>query len=422
MVEQLKQLLFFPFAWYFRLFAAIRLKRWNPQIVVVTGSNGKTTLLHLLEAQIGEKARYSHHANSAYGVPFDILDLHRKSLRYAEWISLFLKAPFHAFQKLPKEKIYVVEADADRPQEGMFLAEFLRPEIVLWVSTSRTHSMNFDGLVAQGKFGSVDEAIAYEFGYFLEYCTKLAVIDGDSKLQVKQQKRTKKEITSITNESYFEQYEVTKEGTLFKIAGKTYEFPYLLPKEVFYSIQMCRETVESLGLSFDPSFAKFTMPPGRGSVFAGVKETTLIDSTYNANLGSVNAVLKMFADLPVQKKWVVLSDMLEQGKEEKEEHEKLGDFLSIMKLEKIILLGPRTAKYTYEKVKNTGKAVSFLSLVEVKKYVEDTIEGGEAILFKGSQSMMLEGIIAALLKNDKDLEKLPRQNSFWKEKRKQAGL
>src|SRR5476651_368541 len=103
-MEEIKKILYFPLASYFKFFAQIRLRRWNPKIVVVTGSSGKTTLLHLLESQIGAKAKYSHHANSSYGIPFDILDLHRKSLLKTEWFSLFIKAPFAAFQKIPREK------------------------------------------------------------------------------------------------------------------------------------------------------------------------------------------------------------------------------------------------------------------------------------------------------------------------------
>src|SRR6266568_6914635 len=156
-MEEIKKVLYFPLASYFKFFAAIRLKRWHPKIVVVTGSSGKTTLLHLLESQIGEKAKYSHHANSSYGVPFDVLDLHRKSLQTSEWFKLIIKAPIKAFKTPPKEKIYVVEADCDRPGEGKFLAEFLRPDHVLWVNVSRKHSMNFDSLVSQKKFVTADE-------------------------------------------------------------------------------------------------------------------------------------------------------------------------------------------------------------------------------------------------------------------------
>src|SRR6202050_738801 len=120
MLEKFKKILYFPLASYFRFFAEIRLRRWHPKIVVVTGSSGKTRLLHLLESQIGNTAKYSHHANSSYGIPFDILDLHRKSLLPSEWISLVLKAPFACFKNPPKEKVYVVEADCDRPGEGKF--------------------------------------------------------------------------------------------------------------------------------------------------------------------------------------------------------------------------------------------------------------------------------------------------------------
>src|SRR6266404_8993049 len=204
-MEEIKKILYFPIASYFRFFAAIRLGRWHPKIVVVTGSSGKTTLLHLLESQIGEKAKYSHHANTSYGIPFDILDLHRKSFYTSEWFVFMCKAPAAAFKRPPKEKIYVVEADCDLPDVGKFLGSFLRPAIVLWVNTFRTHSMNFDKLViasdakqsrrglphssinsefamtenSRRKFESVDEAIAYEYGYFLEYCSDLAVINGD---------------------------------------------------------------------------------------------------------------------------------------------------------------------------------------------------------------------------------------------------
>src|SRR3989344_7613412 len=168
-IDRLKKILYFPLASYFRFFARIRLKKWHPRIIVITGSSGKTTLLHLIESQLQTKALYSHHANSSYGIPFHILSLERKTLTVYEWIGLFFKTPFYAFKKSPREKLYVVEADCDRPGEGKFLAEFLRPEVTLWVSISKTHSMNFDELVTTGIFKTIEDAIAHEFGYFIEY-------------------------------------------------------------------------------------------------------------------------------------------------------------------------------------------------------------------------------------------------------------
>ena len=420
-MEELKKTLYFPLAWYFRFFASIRLSRWHPKIVVVTGSSGKTTLLHLLESQIGNKAKYSHHANSSYGIPFDILDLHRKSFQSSEWIWLILKAPFNTFKKPPLEKFYVVEADCDRPDEGKFLASFLKPDIVLWLNVFRTHSMNFDQLVLQKKFASVDEAIAYEFGYFLEYCRELALINGDLLLVKKQEKRTKAKVFAISKENYLKKYILDHEKTSFTIQNQEYSFKALLPEELFYSIWMCKQTVEQLGLDFDKTFSRFTLPPGRSSLFHGIKNTTLIDSSYNSNLSSTKAILGMFEKFPAKAKWAVIGDMLELGEMEKEEHEKLAEILAKMKLDRIILLGPRTATYTTEKLKNLGidteKIASFMKLHEVDEYLHDNIKGGEAILFKGSQSMLLEAVIERLLKNKSDSERLPRREKIWEERR-----
>ena len=418
MVEVIKKYLFFPVASYFKFFASIKLRRWHPRVIVVTGSSGKTTLLHFLESQIGSCAKYSHHANSSFGIPFDILGLHRKSLQRSEWVSLFLKAPFLAFTHFPKEKIYVVEADVDRPGEGKFLATLLHPEVALWVSVGRTHSMNFDPLVSSGKFKTVDEAIAYEYGYFLKYCTKQVFINGDSELQLKQANRTEAKITAIKQKA-IEHFALSKNGTTFGIAGKKIVFPYLFPEEVGISLLMCSETVDYLGLPFDYDFKSFIMPPGRGSVFVGIRKTTIIDSSYNANLGSIKAMLSMLAQISEKKKWVVLGDMLELGKEEKEEHEQLAEVLEKMHVEKIILVGKLVSKYTYPKiVKNKNVFVEkFIQQKEARDYLLSHLNGGEIILFKGSQSLLLEGIIERLLENKKDASKLPRREEIWEERR-----
>jgi len=423
MVFQLKRLLYFPIASYFRFFAAIRLQRWHPRIVVVTGSNGKTTLLHMLESQIGGKAKYSHHANSAFGIPFDILDLQRKTLLKTEWIGLFLQAPFHAFKNPPKENLYIVEADVDRPGEGKFLGELLRPEVVLLASISKTHSMNFDKLVEQKKFSHVEDAIAYEFGYFLEYCQKLAVINGADVLEASQKDRTKAEIRVVIK-SDLQKYELKKDGTLFAFAENTYRFPFLFPEEIFYTISMCKMLTEYLDIPFDPKFSRFSPPPGRGSVFQGIKDIMIVDSCYNANLASMTAIIAMYEKFPGDEKWAVIGDMLEQGNGEKEEHEKLAELLAKQHFKRIIFLGPRVKKYTYPKLQSLShEKISldvFLNPREVLDFILAKSKGGETILFKGARFM--EGIIENILKDKKDVAKLSRREKIWEIRRKQWGL
>lgn len=424
MVRWIKRKLYFSIANYFRFFAQIQLFLWKPRIILVTGSGGKTTLLHLLESQIGEEARYSHHANSAYGIPFDILDLKRKKLTKDEWILLFLLAPLKAFKSPFKEKLYIVEADCDRPGEGKFLATLLKPEVVLLLNVSKSHSMNFDIVVRQGKFQTVDEAIAYEFGYFIEYCSTLAVVNGDSDLIRKQLPRVKAKVEMIIKKDYLQGYQVTSQGTEFRINNQVHNFRFLLPEDVVYALVMCKLVINYLHKSFDPSFVKFTIPPGRSSLFRGIKGTTIVDSSYNAILSSMNVVLDMFEKIPSGNKWVILGDMIEQGNEEQEEHEKLAEILSTMKLERVILMGPRVSKYTYPTlvaaVGDTVVVEKFTTPTESLDYLLKNITGGEILLFKGAR--FLEGVIEHLLDDKKDVENLCRREKIWDIRRKQWGL
>src|SRR5579872_5969651 len=103
MLHKLKRRLYFMVAAYFAFWARFVLRRWRPRIVVITGSSGKTTVLHLVEAQLGERAVYSHHANSAIGIPFHILGMQPNVLSRAEWPKRVLLAPFHAWRRLPPQ-------------------------------------------------------------------------------------------------------------------------------------------------------------------------------------------------------------------------------------------------------------------------------------------------------------------------------
>jgi UDP-N-acetylmuramyl pentapeptide synthase len=424
MLGKLKIIFFFPVANYFKVFAQIRLKRWNPQVVVITGSSGKTTLLHLIESQLQSKAKYSHHANSAMGIPFDILELSRKTFMPTEWFLLFVLAPLRAFQKPFPEKIYIVEADADRPGEAKFLAKFLRPDITVWLNVSRTHSQNFEKLVP-ANFKTVDEAIAYEFGHFLENTKSLAIINSDSELITNQSQRTKAKIEKIQIED-LDKYKLSESFTEFTINGCGYKFKNILPKEIIYSLKATLLLLEYLQVKQDKLFSKFQMPPGRSTILKGIKNTTIIDSSYNANLGSMIALINLIKSYPSKDKWLVLGDMLEQGKLEKEEHEKLAEEILSLNPEKVILIGRLVSLYTYPKLKavtqDNNKIQAFSKLKDVLDYLVNNLKGNETILFKASQSIMLDAVIEQLLQDKSNSNKLCRREEYWATKRKQEKL
>lgn len=421
MLHSFKKALYFPLAHYFRFFAKIKLARWKPRIIVVTGSSGKTTLLHLIDSQLSENAAYSHHANSSYGIPFDILDLSRKTLMFYEWFALFLKTPFLAFSRVPKQKIYIVEADCDRPGEGKFLSTLLAPEVTIWLSSSRTHSMNFDTLVESGKFKNVEEAIAFEYGYFLEATNKFVIVNSDSELVTKQLTRTKAKVIRISNRN-LKNYEVSRNGTDFKINEKIYSFQFLLPKATSYTISATLSLTRYLNLPQDASFSKFTIPPGRSSVLKGIKNTIIVDSSYNSNFESASEIINMFNKIKSGKKWGVVGDMLEQGKSEKEEHERLAHLIVRANYDRVILLGPRIIRHGLGIIKkNYGdNVIAFTSPKNVLDYIKQNIEGGETILFKGAR--FLEGVIENLLADKAEASKLSRREKVWEIRRKKWGL
>src|SRR3989344_5336437 len=418
MVRRLKKFFYFPLAYYFRIFAQIQLSLWKPRVIVVTGSGGKTTLLHLIEAQLGNEARYSHHANSAYGIPFDILGLKRKDLVLTEWFSLVLSAPFKAFKSPYKQPIYIVEADCDRPGEGNFLGSLLNPEITIWLSSSRTHSMNFKNR----QFKSIEDTIAYEFGHFLKNTSCLAIINKDSQVIKKQLTRTKAKIEPVSIKD-LKSYEVSKNNSSFKTKNSSYNIPALLPEETFYSIEAISYLLSYLNHEVDSNFSKLQLPPGRSSVFKGIKNTIIIDSSYNTSLDGVSSMLKLMKRYPGREKWIVIGDILEQGKFEQDEHEELAKVISQSNPDKVILIGPRVSKYTYPKLTQLlSKSIieKFEKPTEVLEYLRNNISGGEIILFKGAR--FLEGVIEHLLEDKKDIDKLCRREKIWQMRRQQWGL
>lgn len=422
-MSKLKKKLYFIVASYFRFWARFVFERWQPQIVVVTGSNGKTTLLHLIESQLGNRALYSHKANSAFGVPFHVLGLERKKLAKTEWLKLLILAPIRSLRKLPSQDIYIVEADCDRPGEGKFLAEFLRPEITLWVSSDRTHSESFDSLVASGMFDDIDSAIAHEYGWFAEHTSGLVILK-DQPNMIAQLSRTKARTKTLSLDQ-LKTYKLNKSSTRMETKkGSDYTIPAIIPKEAFVQVGMTHMLCRFMALDFDNEFKDYYQPPGRSSVFEGKKGFTIFDSSYNSNFASVEAALATFADYPGREKWVIVGDMIDQGEGEKAEHVRLAQLIASYNFKRIILMGPRVKRYTKpalrKLLKDNVTLVAFEKPKPVLDYINQEANGSEVIFFKGAR--WLEGVIKNLLAHEVDESKLCRREDHYQKIREKWGV
>jgi len=181
---------------------------------------------------------------------------------------------------------------------------------------------------------------------------------------------------------------------------------------VAMGIEITRQVCADLGVRMGRTFEHFVMPPGRSSILRGVKETTLIDSTYNANLGSTLAVLRSFKLYPAQgEKWLVLGEFREQGLEARGQHEQLADYLIREQTEvrQFVLISPEMQEWVYPKLRQAFGAMrvrAFGTTREAYAWIWENLRGGETILLKGSQGRHLEGIVEGLLADPADSEKL----------------
>lgn len=416
---RIKKKLYLVVVRYFRWFANISLRRWKPRVIAVTGSVGKTTLLNLLEVQLGTHAHYSHNANSSYGIAFDILGMDGVRGSKLKWFYLFIAAPIRSLWFRHTEEFYVVEVDGERPRETEFLASWLCPEVTLWVSVGRTHAVYFDGQVKQGLFASVDEAIVHEFSYLPKYTSKLVAYNAENSLIA----RTMEHIEGVqkigVDERVLTAYKVWPNKTELTVGGVQYQFNDPMPGEVYTQLALMAELAKYLGEPAVTDLSGYMQPPGRSNFFHGKKGVQLIDSTYNAHLISVQSIVDLYKDMQADHKWIVIGDIVEQGEAEAEEHARLGMLLREAEFERYVLVGRRTQKYTYPEMDQT-RTVTFLHPKDALRYLETELTGNETVLFKGSQ--YLEGVVEHLLENPDDTAKLPRQEPAARKRREKWGL
>lgn len=422
MVTKLKKRLYLAVAAYFRFWANISLRRWRPRVISVTGSVGKTTMLRLLELQLKDRAHYSHNANSAFGIAFDIVGLEGVTDSKWRWLYLLLAVPVRSLWFRHQQEFYVVEIDGERPKETEFLASWLRPEVTLWVSLGRSHAAFYDGQVASGRFKSVDEAIAHEFGFLPKFTTQLVVAEGTNPLIQKQLQNLRARVETV-DVSQLTDYAVWPNKSEFVLNDNRVKFNCPMPREVAVQLLLLERLATYVEMPLETDLSAYQPAPGRNSFLPGIKGLNLIDSSYNAHLISMKSMFDMMQQMQAKHKWLVIADMTEQGAGEADQHQQLGLALSQVAAERYVLVGRRVGKYTLPVLEAAGqgeRTVHFAHAKEALVYLQAELTGKETVLFKGSQ--YLEWIVEKLLADPADIKRLPRQEPSAVRRRAEWGL
>ncbi|MFA6004896.1 MAG: cyanophycin synthetase [Patescibacteria group bacterium] len=436
----MKSQAYFWLARYFRFFAKLVLLRWHPKVIVITGSAGKTTALQLTYQLVVQKypVKKSYKANSAIGVPLDVLGLHFTNYSLKEWFINIVKTPVRALKRLVYpyvERYYLVELDVDRPNEMEFFSQFITPHIIFWVSSYATHTQNFEPLVKQGLYPSVQEAVTGEYAKIQKAAKKktLLITNGDSKLMTKATNKYPYKKISIRESKgtyQFTDWTIFRKRTEFTVKlGKRTEVvtvPHMVPKNFGYTLVELFLVAEALGIDermIKVALENYSPLPGRSSVFKGVNDSMLIDSTYNSSYYASSGLLTMLQNFPGRRKIAVLGDMRELGKETKSEHRRLAQRVVECAVDQVVLVGPQTKAYVLPYLLDHGYSDStvhhFDNSYQAGLFIKERLsKSGDVILLKASQNtLMFEIIVEMLLADKSDVEKLCRRELIWEKKR-----
>ena len=411
--------------WYVRILAKLTLWRYRPGIVGVTGSAGKTSAKLAIATVLATVRRVrasSGNMNNDLGLPLAIMgDWSAEDLRLVSrdtpagtkrlqkisfWCRALAISTWHIIKKINDyPEILILEYGADRPGDIKHLLRIARPNVSVVTAIGETP--------VHVEFYGGPEGVAREKGRIIEClpAAGFAVLNYDDDFVMELEPRTRGRVFTYGFEkgaaiqiSRFENrvHDGRPVGLAFKLDYAGSSVPVRIP-DVFGRVQAyAAAAAASVGLIFGMNLVKiaealeeYRPADSRMQLLPGIKETFVMDDSYNASPLSMAAALETLRDLPAVRRVAVLGDMLEIGKFTEEAHERIGT-LAAHVVDALFTVGPR-AKFIAEAAVREGmkrSAVrSFETADEAVEPVQAFLRKGDLVLAKGSHSMELSKVV-----------------------------
>lgn len=159
---------------------------------------------------------------------------------------------------------------------------------------------------------------------------------------------------------------------------------------------------------------------GRMQKLRGIKNSLIIDDTYNASPDAVKMALDTLYAQDATQRIAVLGMMNELGNLSEAEHKKIGKYCNPKFLNLVVTVGKDANTFLAEEAEKNGcKIYRSKNSFDAGKFVKDRIKKGAVILAKGSQNgVFTEEALKPLIKNRTDFSKLVRQDDYWMKKKK----
>ncbi|HSX15847.1 MAG TPA: Mur ligase family protein [Candidatus Saccharimonadales bacterium] len=390
-------------------------RRHHVKVVAVVGSVGKTsTKLAIADLLAASGLRVRHQVgnyNDRVTVPLVFFGLTEPNIyNVIGWLKAFGVAQSEVALPYPYD-VVVLELGTDGPGQ---LAEFayLKPDLTVVTAVAPEH-MEF--------FGSLDGVAAEELSVFAY--SKQVLVNADD---IAGEYLAGLEFVDYSLTSEQARYHAQAKPSGLKGQHLTVQLPKgELTAEVRYLGQQgaktalaAAATANLLGVTAKkiasglPQLAPFS---GRMQILDGVKNTTLIDDTYNASPKSVKAALDVLYAAKTKQRLAILGSMNELGDFSRQAHEEVGEYCDPKKLAVVVTVGHDAKKWLAPAARDRGCHVQvFLSPHDAGAYVSGKMAEGAVVLAKGSQNgVFAEEALKPLLADPTDAEKLVRQSPHW---------
>jgi len=423
-----------------RKMAVMVIKRHKPKIVAITGSVGKTTTKEAtwkLLSQYYSVRKNEKNYNNEVGVPLTIIGAKSGENSFLRWMLVPLKWVF-ALLSTNYPEILILEMGADRPGDIKYLCQFIPVDVAVVTNIGISHLEFFKSV----------KAVAHEKGILPKSLPVggLAVLNYDNEQirRIKEQVKAniitygfhEKADMQVTDLLYGYSSFTTRKGTKIQLVkGILFKLNYqgkIVPIKLSYGIGLPQIYAALAAFSVGSYFKlnviessqkleNFFPPPGRMVLLKGIKNTAIIDDTYNSAPDSVTPALQTLSKIKANRKIVVFGDMLELGPQEEQAHRDVGrEVAELEGIDFFATVGKRMmfAADEYRKFARTKDSLGhFNSPTEAGIFIQNILEEGDVILVKGSQGMRMEKIVEEIMGEPQKKDTLlVRQDRTWKEK------
>jgi UDP-N-acetylmuramoyl-tripeptide--D-alanyl-D-alanine ligase len=354
-------------------------KKFDIPILVVGGSNGKTTTKEMIRSVLSTK--YSvlcteGNLNNHIGVPETLFRLDKE------------------------HDIAVVEIGTNHPGEIDYLCSVVEPTHGILTNIGREHLEFF------GSLEGVAKAEAELFVWLTEH-HGVAFVNGDDEYLPLLAKKIKKPIVfgffakgAAVKASSVTMDDVARASFLVKPKGKHgIKISVGVPGEHNAKNALAAATV---GLHFKVALSKiqqalatFQTANKRMQVIqaGGI---TILNDTYNSNPDSTMVALETLKLIHTKgRRIAVLADMLELGTHAEMLHKQIGKATAGFHVDMLLTYG-KLSHATFQAATTTTKSHFELKPV-LSKYLTETVTTGDVVLVKGSRGMKMEEVVASLI-------------------------